>query len=205
MKKRFKSKKRRGFKFRLILLIIILFLLLYLFNNKKISITDYLSKIYSNKLDLNSESFLVKYSLGLSEKDEDIEFTIQDNGDYMEDPTPNIVVEDPLVYIYNTHQSETYNKNVMEPYNISPTVMMTSYMLREKLINIGIPTIVETGNIKQVLNNNNWIYKDSYKASRILLEKAFKDNPTIKMFIDIHRDSSKYQNTTYNDGSKSYA
>ena len=78
-------------------------------------------------------------------------------------------------------------------------------MLREKLNDLGIPSLVETTNIKDVLNSHNWIYKDSYKASRILLEEAFKNNPSLKIFIDIHRDSSAYNKTTYNKDNTSFA
>ena len=133
-----------------------------------------------------------------------IEKTEDVMGDYIVDPAP-AKLNEPLVYIYNSHQTESYSKEVLMAYNISPTVMLASYMLREKLNDLGIPTIVETANIKEVLNENNWTYKSSYKASRILLEEAKKNYPSLKYFIDIHRDSSKYEKTTTKIDKKSYA
>ena len=38
-----------------------------------------------------------------------------------------------LVYLYNSHQSEEYKASNNEIYNVKPTVMTTSYILREML------------------------------------------------------------------------
>ena len=218
MKKRFKSYKYRRFKIRLLIFILLLIGSFYISFNylykhlksniNKEDIIKYLIKGDSNSninniFKLNSTEFLLNYSLGITlDKEEEIDASFL--GDYVEDPSP-IKVEEPLIYIFNTHQSESYNKDIVTSYNISPTVMITSYMLREKLNDLGIPTIVETTNIKDVLNNNNWIYKDSYKASRILLERAYQNNSSLELFIDIHRDSSLYDKTTLEKDNKKYA
>ena len=55
------------------------------------------------------------------------------------------------------------------------------------------------------LNDNNWKYHESYKASRILLEQSIKNYSTLKYFIDLHRDSSSYEKTTCKINDKSYA
>lgn len=199
MKKRFKS--RRKIKHKNIFLIITI-LLSFIFVYKNINKYD-LSFI--KKINLDGSSFLIKYSLGQLDNNDRLDSDTKPLGDYVEDITPQITSSNPVVYIYNTHQTESYNKDVVEPYNISPTVMITSYMLRENLEKLGISSIVEQSNIKNVLNEHNWIYKDSYKASRILLENAFKNNPSLKIFIDIHRDSSLYKNTTYIKDNISYA
>ena len=212
MKKRFKNKRKKRVKFKALLFIITLFIS-FIYVCKNLSKKDdikMLNLLINNTdndlLNFNSKNFILKYTLGMKEETDTEKLDNEIKGDIIVDVSPKPSInEEPLVYIYNTHQGETYNKDVMEAYNISPTVMLTSYMLKEELINLGVPTIVETNSIKDVLNKNNWIYKDSYKASRILLEKANKDNPSLKMFIDIHRDSSKYQNTTYKDKNKSYA
>ena len=220
MTKRFKSKKKVNIK-RRIIIFIILFLGSFLFifdflykkiqskiNNKQLMNYILYNNIDSNYYDLanlNSTEFLIKYSLGVDLsllKKPQINESL---GDYVEDPAPLSNSSKPTVYLYNTHQTESYNKQIMEAYNISPTVMIASYMLRERLNSLGINTIVETAEIKKVLNANNWVYSDSYKASRLLLDKAIKDNPTLEIFIDIHRDSSIYQSTTLIDRDKSYA
>ena len=121
----------------------------------------------------------------------------EENGlktEYIEDPHP-VNVDKPIVYIYNTHQLENYSMAKLEPYNIKPNVLMTSYILREKLNDLGIPTIVETRDIGEILRINNWKYKYSYEASRLLVKDALEENSSIKYLIDLHRDSSSYEKT----------
>jgi stage II sporulation protein P len=103
----------------------------------------------------------------------------------------------PEVYIYNTHQTEEY----AEKY----TVFNASNYLKEQLEKLGVKTIVEESNISEILNNNNWKYQDSYKASRINLKKIIKENPSIKIFIDLHRDSVKKNSSTTTINDKEYA
>ena len=109
----------------------------------------------------------------------------------------------PLVYIYNTHDEEKYIGN--QELNITPTVKDASNYLKEKLEQIGIKTIIETRSIKEVLNNNNWDYTQSYKASRIYLEEIKNQYPSIKIFIDLHRDAVPSYSSTIIINDKSYA
>lgn len=108
----------------------------------------------------------------------------------------NDVVIKPSLYIYNTHQTEEYKKTINEVYSINPSVMITSYILKERLNDYGIESIVETNSIKEILTKNNWNYSNSYDASRILLNNKIEEYPDLKYFIDIHRDSSNYDKTT---------
>ncbi len=123
---------------------------------------------------------------------------------YIEDPTPK-EVKDPMVYIYNTHQTENYSYKKYEEYNITPNVQMASYILREKLNKRGIPTLVETTNISDLLHANGWNYASSYKASRFLVEDAVKKYPTLKLIIDLHRDAIKKESSTIEINQKKYA
>ena len=93
--------------------------------------------------------------------------------------TKTIKNNNPIVYIYNTHQSEEYAKGTLASYNITPTVFMASHILRKTLINYQINALVEEENIKEVLNKNNWNYNDSYNASMLWLNNAFKNYPTL--------------------------
>lgn len=123
---------------------------------------------------------------------------------YINDPSSNNN-ENPLVYIYNTHQLESYNKKVYEDYNITPNVMMASYILREKLNKKNINTIVETNNITDFLNANGWSYAYSYKASRYYLKDTLTKHKNLKLIIDLHRDSIKRNASTVEINGKSYA
>ena len=123
---------------------------------------------------------------------------------YMTDPS-NTNVDNPLVYIYNSHQLENYNNNNLEIYGITPNVLMASYLLKEKLNEKGIPTIVEDTNLTEFLTLNNWDYSSSYKASRIFILDKQNTYPSLKYYIDIHRDSVGKELTTININNRKYA
>lgn len=112
---------------------------------------------------------------------------------------------DSLIYIYNTHQGEEYAASDFLEYSVKPTVMMNDYILEEQFNKNGFGVIVEERKIKDVLNNNNWKYSYSYRASRFLMEDAKKNNPSLKYFIDVHRDSLTKEKTTIEIEGKSYA
>lgn len=126
------------------------------------------------------------------------------NSSYIEDPNPKTVTR-PRVYIYNTHQTENYSYKKYEEYNITPNVMMSSYILREKLNDKGIPTLVETTNVKDLLNASGWSYANSYKASRFFVEDTLKKYSSLDLIIDLHRDAIKKKASTVEIGNKKYA
>ncbi len=123
---------------------------------------------------------------------------------YMSDPSKDIVTN-PLIYIYNTHQLENYNNDNLSIYGITPNVLMASYLLKEKLNDLDIPTIVEDTNMTEFLDINKWDYSSSYKASRIFLLDKKNTYESLKYFIDIHRDSVSRELTTVKINDKNYA
>ena len=123
---------------------------------------------------------------------------------YMSDPTKKEITE-PIIYLYNSHQLENYNNKNLEIYGITPNVLMASYLLKEKLNELNIPTIVEDTNITEFLSLNNWNYASSYKASRIFILDKQNTYPSLKYFIDIHRDSVNRNLTTIKINNKNYA
>lgn len=112
---------------------------------------------------------------------------------------------EPLIYIYNTHDEEAYYNSYLNPYNIVPDVKLASYYFQERLKDLGIESVVEKRKIKDVLDKNGWNYRYSYNASRVYLEEVSKNNPSIKYFIDLHRDSVGKDKTTTTINGKSYA
>ena len=140
----------------------------------------------------------------VNSSDED-EPTTNTSSQYINDPYPKQEIKDPMVYLYNTHQLEEYKATSNSSYNVTPNVMMTSYILREKLENFGITALVEENNVSEILKINNWNYASSYKVTKLLMEDAKTKNPSLEYFIDLHRDSvsKKVSTTTIND--KGYA
>jgi len=124
--------------------------------------------------------------------------------DYIEDPNPKETSE-PIIYLYNSHQLENYSNKDLNIYGITPNVLMASYILREKLNELGLNTIVEEANMSEVLSNNGWNYSYSYKASRSLMEEKKLKYSTLEYFIDIHRDSINHEYSTTTIGDKAYA
>lgn len=124
--------------------------------------------------------------------------------EYVYDPNPSII-KNPVVYIYNTHQLESYDNTGYSDYNITPNVLMSAYMLKEKLIKLGVPTIIETSNITEFMNINNMSYYQSYDASRFYVAEALKEYPSLKLVIDLHRDAIDKRSSTILIDNKSYA
>lgn len=180
---------------------------------------DYL--IYDKPVKKNVPYYLVKFALKIDLKNPVSIFqnsyhgpisTISDEisdtdpaSSYVADPYPEKKQEEPLVYIYNTHQLEAYSTSNIEEYNVTPNVMMASYILREKLLEEGISAIVEDNDVSAFLETNNWNYASSYKVTRFLMEDAKEKHPSLKYFIDLHRDSVKRSISTLKIGKKSYA
>lgn len=164
------------------------------------SLVDYsFAKYNFNDLKrLSSTEFLLKYSFGIDNINTGVSVDIT---------TPIEVeeVKNPYVYIYNTHQTEGYKSNFLETFNINNTVYIASHILNEYLNDLGVFSMVEQNSIVDVLNLNGWKYGYSYKASRILMEEAYKDNPSLNFFIDLHRDSASYDRTTIVIDNISYA
>lgn len=107
----------------------------------------------------------------------------------------------PLVYLYNTHQSEKYFKNDI----FEPSIITATNYLKEKLESNGINTIMEKRSISEVLSKNGWSYGSSYRVSRSFLESTKNEYPSIEYYFDIHRDAGKKEQTTLCVNDKCYA
>lgn len=162
------------------------------------------------KIDIKEPKSILEKSLKYKTNNMNISYTASDdvyslNSDYIEDTNKDNNIENPIVYIYNTHQLEEYNKTNLEEYNIKPNVLMASYILREYLNRNNIKTIVETADITDFLNVNGWNYSKSYNASRFYLDEAIKKYPNLKLIIDLHRDAIEYNASTVTINDKKYA
>lgn len=159
----------------------------------------------NREIETDLYDFLLQYTIG-----ENAEYIDNYDGslspkEYTADPTPEENKSEPIVYIYNSHQGEEYGGGTLSENDLIPTVMLAAYRLREHLNNENIPTMVETASMSEVLKQNNWNYNQSYKGSRLLIEKALKDYPTITYLIDLHRDAIPYQSSVVTYEGKTYA
>lgn len=175
------------------------FLLNIDFTNPKSILNNSILKYGSTKKKKTEATISISYNDDYSDMDE-----LKKVSDYIKDPNPK-EIKKPLVYLYNTHQLENYNNDNLEIYGITPNVQMASYLLREKLDSMGISTIVEDANMSNILASNNWNYAYSYQASASLITDKKNKYPTLKYFIDIHRDSIPKSASTASLNNKNYA
>ena len=141
MKKRFKSKKRLNNLKKIIYIVFILigFFLSYLYFYYKvrtmISSEDYLNYLlkvgFNNQIDRSyiKSSLLNNITLTNTSKAENNN-TEDSNTKEVSNSTK------PVVYIYNTHDTEGYASSYFNIYNIKPDVKIASYYLQEKLKSI---------------------------------------------------------------------
>ena len=225
MKKKFKAKKKIKFKkyAYIITFIIIIFLTImyidkinfinsnqefiydtlnssnhYSYDNK--SNDNLLMNIYSyiNKNVFNSPTYFLKTQLNFENNNKTDKNTESVDFLYVEHNLPQ-------VYIYNSHQGETYSYKYLEEYNIIPNVLMASNMLKDKLENLNINTLVENNDIVEYMNENNLNHSESYIASRHFLESTINKYKSIELFIDLHRDAASHQATYTTIDGKDYA
>lgn len=123
---------------------------------------------------------------------------------HINDPNPSNI-QNPRVYIYNSHQNETYSNKNFEIYNITPNVMMASYLLKEKLNKLGIGAIAEDADLISFLNANGWDHNASYRASRFFVIDALNKHPNLDLIIDLHRDALTKEQSTVVINDKNYA
>lgn len=213
--KKFKAKKKKKF-LKLTLFFLIVYIVLNLMINILFSIKVenkfLISTLLNSSNNYLSENSLINDIAIFFKNIKPVDLlndkinVVEENKDltyYIDDPNP-VDIKNPKVYIYNTHQLEGYDLDNND-YDIIPNVQMASYLLKDKLNNYGIPTIVETGNISDLLNINGWNYNYSYEASRYYLKNALNKYSDLELIIDLHRDSIAHDKSTYELDNKKYA
>lgn len=112
-------------------------------------------------------------------------------------------VSNPLVYIYNTHQKEEYDGTYFKGYNITPGVLMASYILQNKLKEYGIESLVEETDIYNHMSI--YGFTNPYSSSEKIVAGVLKKYPNLKLIIDLHRDSPEYKYTVADIDRTKYA
>lgn len=210
MGKRFKAKGRKKYRiikyFFILLVIYVSFHLMYNFiynlylaqlNNEEII----------NHIIKNSKNGVVKK--GNWFKYQNPQAILSDAFTFKEE-NKNVLVDSEIdetlkVYIYSTHETESYDDKYLEVYNIKPNVKMMGYVLEDYLEDLGIHTMVEDGSVSSVLKKNGWSYKYSYDASKELIAPVIKGNKDLQLIIDLHRDSAPLSKTVFSYEGEEYA
>lgn len=112
---------------------------------------------------------------------------------------------EPTIYLYNSHDTEEYKPSSFAEYSVIPTVKLSDYVLKEELEKNGFSVLIEEQTISSIRSSLGLNYAGSYTASRVLMEQAKKNNPSLEYFIDLHRDSLDHDRTTLTYNNKNYA
>ncbi len=182
------------------ILVFISIIYLYLFNKY-----DYVKEFLFKKENKSIYASVIYDSLNKIVEYNDKVIEIEDNN--IEKVNIDInekTVTNPIIYIYNTHDTETYNLPFVSDYSITPNVKIASYILKDYLNDYGIESTVEKRKIKDYLNKNKLDYSYSYSASRKYMKDELKKYD-YKILIDLHRDSTRYKYTLYEKDNKKYA
>ena len=121
------------------------------------------------------------------------------------DTKVNGEVEEPIIYLYNTFQTDKYVNPYYSSYSINPVVTQGNLILQEYLKKLNINSLVEKESVAKTLKDNNIEYTLSYKGSRILMEKAKNNNQSLEYFFDIGISEDKRDVTTYVSDKGSFA
>lgn len=165
-------------------------------NNKKNQLINKLITIIKNADFIDP----VKIMIDNYKTDEESEEVIKVSGN---NEDKNLQNTKTIVYIYNSHQTESYI--APKEINLNYTVLDASYYLQRKLQTYGINSYVEKASIQDILNTNNWNYASSYRVSRMFLEQRKKENNDLTYFVDLHRDSVGKEISTIEINGKKYA
>ena len=206
--KKFRTKRKSHRKNVIFILIAFIFIMLFIFISMKNLSSNHTSFVnflleqngfikrqdspvlsyFISNLDLLLDDYYFKEDI---EKESIIVYKEQ------EDNKDDIKQQEPLVYIYSSHDNEKYSDN--------KSVLDVNKLLQEKLSLYKINSIVEENRVSTFLDKENLNYNKSYLISRRFLEEVILKYPTLNYFIDIHRDSVDGKVTTTIINNKSYA
>ena len=200
------NKLKKLFTFSMITLGIILSFKQISSSKVELKDKEFTDLIINNTYTYNDENIIKKVINTTIEKNNPIKLMTNDYKKYISTEEKKEKEESPpIIYLYNSHQTEEYKASTYSEFSVNPTVIMNDYILEDIFNKNGYKTIVEKRSVKDILNANNWKYYNSYKASRVLLEDSIIKYPSLKYFIDIHRDSLERSRTTINIDGKDYA
>lgn len=198
----------KKFKF---ILFCLFFLISFYITGSKILNTSLINYLIYDEEQISS----IKYNNMLKEISKSIvndvvkETTILDNNIIINKNNSSFVnlvkKDDYKVYIYNTHDEESYSNKGFELYNTTPTVKLASYMLKDELKNLGINALVEERPVIKEIKKQGLPYYYSYDISNKYCKEIKEKYPSIIYFIDLHRDGIDKRLSTVTINNKAYA
>ncbi len=103
----------------------------------------------------------------------------------------------PQVLVVHTHTSESYMDKDQGFYYKGTNFHSTNNKRNVVLVGDAICSVMEKNGIKTIHNSTYHdvpMYTGSYKRAAQTIEKVLAENPSIKVVLDIHRDTIEYSN-----------
>lgn len=197
----------KKFKF---ILFCLFFLISFYITGSKILNTSLINYLIYNEEQISS----IKYNNMLKEISKNIVNNMVKETKFLDKPIENnnnfsfvnlVKKDDYKVYIYNTHDEESYSNKGFELYNTTPTVKLASYMLKDELKNLGINALVEERPVIKEIKKQGLPYYYSYDISNKYCKEIKEKYPSIIYFIDLHRDGIDKSLSTVTINNKTYA
>lgn len=197
----------KKFKF---ILFCLFFLISFYITGSKILNTSLINYLIYNEEQISS----IKYNNMLKEISKNIVNNMVKETKFLDKPIENnnnfsfvnlVKKGDYKVYIYNTHDEESYSNKGFELYNTTPTVKLASYMLKDELNKLGINALVEERPVIKEIKKQGLPYHYSYDISNKYCKEIKEKYPSIIYFIDLHRDGIDKSLSTVTINNKTYA
>jgi stage II sporulation protein P len=124
--------------------------------------------------------------------------------------TSTVNDQEPLVLIYQTHNQESFSSetNTQEPdkaWHETQNITLVGDRLSKALKERNINSVHDKSDVMESTNQRGLTFVQSYEVSRDVIKEAIKNNSSIKMAFDIHRDSKIRKHTTINLRGKDFA
>ena len=115
--------------------------------------------------------------------------------DYLDDSVsmPSFIAGKPAVLIYHTHTTECYRN--AEGISNTRDESMNVVAVGEAMAKVFEASGYRTIHIKEIFNQPD--FNGAYANSRAAVEKVLKENPTIRVVLDVHRDAISSNGVDY--------
>ncbi len=116
-----------------------------------------------------------------------------------------------VVHIIHSHSRESFlpelkDTNVPnQAFHPEVNITLVGERLGRELEKRGIGVEVDTSDIGTMLSERNWVYGQSYDASREIVKEAMSRNNDLEFFFDLHRDAQPREITTVTINGVEYA
>jgi stage II sporulation protein P len=118
--------------------------------------------------------------------------------------------QEPSVLIYQTHNqesffSETDTKEPGKAWHETKNITLVGNRMSQALKERNINAIHDKSDVMENMKQRGLTIAHSYEVSREVVKKALENNSSIKLALDIHRDSGRRKYTTINLKGTEYA